>query len=70
MLVRGIARDHPFVDGNKRTAYEVADVPLRLNGYEMDAERDEVVQMTVEIARGNVGFEGIVGWLRATMKKR
>lgn len=70
MLLRGIIRDHPFVDGNKRTAYEIADIFLRFNGYELEADRDEVVEMTVEIAKGNLELDAISDELRRNMRKR
>lgn len=70
LLVRGVIRDHPFVDGNKRTAYETADILLRFNGYRLVVDREEVVEMMVEIAKGDVDLARITRWLRKNMRKR
>lgn len=39
-LLLGVARNHPFLQGNKRTAFAAADNFLYLNGYELDRDRD------------------------------
>lgn len=61
-LVRGIAQDHPFVDGNKRTAFETMDVFLRRNGWEIDASTDQVVDFTIEVATG-MQLDEIRAWI-------
>ncbi len=68
-LMRGIAADHPFVDGNKRTAYKVADLFLRQNGYEIDAEKEEIVGTMVDLAKGDLFFLDIQAWIERHMRK-
>lgn len=48
----GIAHDHPFVDGNKRTAFVVSTLFLRLNGFALDASQEEKYQTFLALASG------------------
>lgn len=68
-LVRGIASDHPFVDGNKRTAYQAVDLFLRENGDEIDAGKDEIIETMVSIARGYLDIEAIQTWIDQHKRK-
>jgi death on curing protein len=49
-----LARNHPFVDGNKRTAYAVAATFLRLNGYRLDLSQDEKFELVLSVAEGRL----------------
>ena len=67
----GVARNHPFVDGNKRVAFQAMYVFLGLNGLRIDSEEPEVVRMMLELARGNLDEAGLATWLREhTVKRR
>lgn len=70
LLMRGIAQDHPFVDGNKRTSVEVADTFLGRNGYDLTASEDDLVERTVLIARGQFSLQEIARWIHRNMQKR
>lgn len=61
----GIARDHPFVDGNKRTAYVVTMLFLRLHGVRIDAPGPERVILFERLGKGDVPQDVMAGWLRA-----
>ena len=63
-MMRGIIGDHPFVDGNKRTAMLVGMTLLEMNGYEIVAARGEVEDFAVDIATRHLGVEEIAEWLR------
>jgi death-on-curing protein len=60
----GIARNHPFVDGNKRTAFLAFYIFLRLNGFSIDAPEDEVVALIVALAAGDATEAELAGWIR------
>lgn len=60
----GIIRNHPFVDGNKRTGFACAGVFLLLNGWELQAEEPEAVVVIRDIAAGELGEAELVAWLR------
>jgi death on curing protein len=49
-----IAANHPFVDGNKRTAWLAAHVFLRFNGYRLKPRRKEAVDLVLQVAEGKV----------------
>lgn len=68
MLIRGIAQDHPFADGNKRTAFEVAAVFLYRNGTSLEATADEVVAFMLAVASGEEDLETITRWLRTRLR--
>ena len=60
----GIARNHPFVDGNKRTAAVVAETFLMLNGYELTASDAELVVAMLALAAGELSEEELADWFR------
>jgi death-on-curing protein len=61
----GIARNHPFVDGNKRTAYVALETFLLLNGIRFAAGDAECVIMTLRMAAGDADEDEFVAWVRA-----
>jgi death on curing protein len=61
----GIVRNHPFVDGNKRTGFVVGVLFLELNGYRFTASEEEAAQMVLELASGNLDEAGYIAFLRA-----
>lgn len=60
----GIARNHPFVDGNKRTAFVALEVFLRLNGSVLTAGDAEAVVVMLAMAAGELPDEEFIGWVR------
>ncbi len=60
----GIVRNHPFVDGNKRTAFVVTELFLALNGYELIAENAACVGTMLSLADGSLSEDAFVAWLR------
>lgn len=61
----GIATNHPFVDGNKRTAYVTALTFLRLNGYRVEASQTEKYDTFIKLAAGELGEDELAAWFRA-----
>lgn len=60
----GIARNHAFVDGNKRTAFAAILVFLGLNGIDFDVPPPEATAIILDLAAGLVGEEGLTRWIR------
>ena len=60
----GIARNHPFVDGNKRSAFSSILVFLGLNGIDFDASPASATVMMLDLAAGRVAEEGLARWTR------
>lgn len=60
----GIARDHPFVDGNKRTAAVVSETFLVLNGGMLQASDAELVVAFIALAAGELSEDELTAWFR------
>lgn len=60
----GLARTHPFNDGNKRTAFLAAVIFLGLNGKDLDATEVEVVQVMTALAAGSLTEAALAAWMR------
>jgi death-on-curing protein len=65
----GIARNHPFVDGNKRTAAVIAETFLVLNGYRLDASDAEVVVAILSLAAGELAEDELANWFREHLRE-
>ena len=61
----GIVRNHPFVDGNKRTGFVVGILFLELNGYRFSAREEDAAQAVLKLASGNLDETGYIAFLRA-----
>ena len=66
----GLSRNHPFIDGNKRTGFVAAELFLNLNGFELDATDADCVITMLSLAAGEVSEDAFAGWLRAHTQKR
>jgi death-on-curing protein len=66
----GIARNHPFVDGNKRTAYVAVETFLLLNGILLTASDAECVVVMLDLAAGDLPEAGFAAWLTDNTAKR
>ena len=60
----GIVRNHPFVDGNKRTGFVVGVLFLELNGYRFTASEEDAARAVVNLAAGNLDETGYGAFLR------
>ena len=66
----GIARNHSFHDGNKRTAFLAMAAFLGLNGYEIETSEADVVTTIVALAAGEMSEARLATWVGKTMIKR
>jgi death-on-curing protein len=64
----GIARNHAFVDGNKRTAWVVAEISLLKNGYELIANDRDGVTTMLAVADGTMSDRELAIWLRTYIR--
>lgn len=60
----GLARNHPFVDGNKRTAFVAVELFLALNGRELTANDVACVLTMLDVAAGQISESDFADWLR------
>jgi death-on-curing protein len=66
----GLARNHPFVDGNKRTAFVAVELFLALNGNELTATDPDCVIQMLELATGTLPESDFALWIRTHLQKR
>ena len=60
----GLARNHPFIDGNKRTAAVVSETFLALNDFVLRATDADIVVQFLALAAGEVSEDALAGWFR------
>ena len=60
-----IAKNHPFIDGNKRTAFVAMELFLMLNGVELKADDASAVMMTLAVAAGEIDEAALADWINA-----
>lgn len=65
----GIAKNHGFADGNKRTALVTADLFLMLNGYELVSSPVENVMTISNLAEGSLSEPELASWFRQNIKR-
>jgi len=63
----GIVRNHPFVDGNKRTAFVVGVLFLEINGHRFTATEEDATQAVLGLATGTLDEASFTRWLRANV---
>lgn len=68
--IGGIVRDHPFIDGNKRTGFVVGVLFLELNGYRFTATQEDAAQAVLSLAAGTLDEAPFAVWMRANAKRR
>jgi death-on-curing protein len=66
----GISSNHPFVDGNKRVAFQAMYLFLGLNGFRIDAPEEEVVALILSLASGDLDEPALADWLRSHVSPR
>ena len=65
----GIAKNHPFVDGNKRTALVASRTFLLYNGYQVTASKEDKLKTFIALAEGSLSEDDLAAWFRAYLLK-
>jgi death-on-curing protein len=66
----GVAKNHPFVDGNKRAAFLTVGMFLYLNGYRLSTTQADATVTVLALAAGDITEEQFAAWLRKTVLTR
>jgi len=66
----GLARNHPFVDGNKRAAFLSIGVFLALNGLRLAADQVDAIQTMLAVADGSLDEQGLAAWIQSNSVPR
>src|SRR6202171_1601784 len=69
LYASGIIRNHPFLDGNKRTGFVVGILFLELNGYRFTASEEEAAHVVIALAGGTLDEPGYTAFLRANVTR-
>jgi death on curing protein len=64
----GVARNHPFIDGNKRTAWVLARLFLALNGYQLRFAAGDAIAAMLALAAGELSEEEMADWFRTHLQ--
>jgi death on curing protein len=70
LYTAGIVRNHPFVDGNKRTGFVIGVLFLELHGFDFKASEENATQAVMGLAAGTLDEAGYTAWLRENAKRR
>jgi len=65
-----LALNHPFVDGNKRTAFAVMDIFLRVNGYVLTLTQDQKYELVIQVVERNLSKDSLVTYLEQSATPR
>jgi death-on-curing protein len=60
----GLAKNHPFVDGNKRTAFLALGLFLALNGWRLETAQIDAIETMLSLARGSLDESDLANWIR------
>lgn len=63
-LMESLLKNHPFVDGNKRTSLTATGIFLQLNGYKLKNYHEDEIVFAIEVANQTLGVEKITQWLK------
>jgi len=66
----GLARNHPFIDGNKRSAFVATELFLVLNGWQLVASDADCVLVMLSLASGEIDEPTFAAWLRGRVRAR
>jgi death-on-curing protein len=69
-LVESIVRNHPFIDGNKRTAYVLMRLYLIQEGFDIVASQNEKYEFVMKIADGTFEYQEITKWIESKIVKK
>jgi len=65
----GVVRNHPFVDGNKRTGFALLEVFVIRNGWHLDADDIACIRAMLDLAAGRLDEDRFAGWVRAHLRE-
>ena len=67
-ILESVLINHPFIDGNKRTAYVLMRLILLEGGYDIEAKQDEKYEMVISVSTGTMRFDEIRNWIQSRIK--
>jgi death on curing protein len=68
--LESVIKNHPFIDGNKRTGYVLMRLMLMQFGKDLTATQDEKYSFVIEVASGQIEFNEIVAWIKKRVMEK
>ena len=68
-LTESLVKNHPFIDGNKRTAISSTGLFLRINGYNLETSQKELEDFTLKLATGKIPLDDAARWFKRYSQK-
>lgn len=68
-LMESLIKNHPFIDGNKRTAISSTGIFLRINGYSLETSQKELEDFTLNMATGKASLDDAAKWFKQYAKE-
>ena len=69
-ILESILINHPFIDGNKRTAYVLMRLLLLANGFDILANQKDKYEMVISASKGDLKFDGIKNWIELRLIRK
>ena len=69
-ILESIAINHPFIDGNKRTAYTLMRLVLLEDDFDIAASQEEKYNLVISVSTGKYRFDEIKSWIKTNLKKK
>ena len=69
-LAYGIAKNHPFIDGNKRTSAVLCELFIVVNGMSLTTSDQEMLSIFLALAEGSLNEDELAGWIRLHLNQR
>lgn len=69
-IFESILINHPFIDGNKRTAYVMMRLILMVHGFDIQAAQDDKYAMVMSASMGEIRFDDIKDWVQSRMRNK
>lgn len=63
-ILESIVKNHPFIDGNKRTGYVLARLILMDSGFDINANQEQKYKFVIRISKGELTYEQILEWFK------
>jgi death-on-curing protein len=70
LYAAGIVRNHPFVDGNKRTGFVIGVLFLELHGFVFTASEEDAIQAVIALAASALDEAAFAAWLRENVRRK
>lgn len=69
-ILESVVKNHPFIDGNKRTGYVLARLLIMESGMDIYADEEAKYELVIKVSKGEINIEEILNWLQSFTKAK